>query len=144
MLMRPAVEQDRFRVSELLAICGLVPLDDAAQFGSQYSLAVLPHDLIVGVAGIECYEHDALLRSVAVAPKFRRQGLGRRLAEDRLSWAARNAVSTVFLLTTDAAPYWRQLGFEEISRSLAPTAILNSHEWLAACPSSALAMRLVL
>ena len=144
MILRSAEEQDRLRVSELLVSCGLVPLDDTAQFGSQYALAVLPDNVLAGVAGIECYEHDALLRSVAVETTFRGQGYGRRLAEDRLSWAARNAISTVFLLTTEAGAYWRRFGFEEIPREAAPTAIRNSHEWATACPASALAMRLLL
>ena len=144
MILRSAEEQDRLRVSELLVSCGLVPLDDTAQFGPQYVLAVLPNDVLAGVAGIECYEHHALLRSVAVETSFRGQGYGQRLAEDRLSWAVRNAISTVFLLTADAGPYWRRFGFEEMSREVAPTAIRNSHEWATACPANAQAMRLLL
>ena len=144
MIFRSAEERDRLGVTELLARCGLVSLDAAAQFGSQYVLAVLPNDVPVAVAGIEVHENTALLRSVAVAVEFRGRGLGRRLTEDRLAWAAEKAVNTVFLLTTDAAPYWRRFGFEEIPRHEAPTAIRRSHEWTTACPSSALAMRIIL
>lgn len=142
--LRPANDQDRAAVEALLHAAGLHPLDDGAQFGPQYIVAVLGENRIIGVAGMELHGDDALLRSVAVDKEFRSLRLGATLAEDRLNWARDRGIRAVYLLTDTAAIYWTRFGFREIARTDAPEGIAASHEWAGGCPASSTAMRLVL
>jgi amino-acid N-acetyltransferase len=139
--LRPASEDDRPLVAGLLAEARLAALDDAAQFGSQYVVALDAQGRLAGVAGLEVYGSDALLRSVAVAPDARSNGLGRRLTEDRLAWAEEHGITQAFLLTTDARLYWERFGFVEVGRSDAPPGIRSSTQWAGGCSASATSMR---
>ncbi len=139
--LRPAEESDRGAVSVLLSEAKLAGLDAGSQFGSQYVVACDNNNQLVGVAGLEIYGTDALLRSVAVAPAFRSQGLGRQLTQDRLQWAAKQGISNVYLLTADAGGYWSRHGFSEIQRADAPPSIRATSQWSGGCSSSATAMK---
>ncbi len=63
--IRPAESRDRGAIAELLSASKLVPLDETAQFGPQYVVAINRDGIVVGVAGYERYDTDILLRSVA-------------------------------------------------------------------------------
>jgi amino-acid N-acetyltransferase len=139
--LRAASELDRPEVASLLSIAKLAPLDLAAQFGPQYVVAVDASGVLAGVAGLELYGSDALLRSVAVAPSLRDQGLGQRLTHDRMRWAAEQGIRRAYLLTTDARGYWERYGFEVIGRDDAPPGVQGSTQWAGGCSETAVAMR---
>ena len=139
-LIRPAEGRDRRAIAELLSANKLVPLDETAQFGPQYAVAVNGDGIVVGVAGYERYGSDILLRSVAVSEPCRSSGIGARLTADRLAHASAQGCGAAYLLTDTARGYWERLGFSRIDRQAAPEPITRSHEWAAACPSSATAM----
>ncbi len=139
--IRPATSEDRASVAALLQAAKLVPLDETAQFGEQYAVAVAEDRTVIGVAGYERYGVDVLLRSVTVAQDQRSSGIGARLAEDRLAHALASGCTTAWLLTDTAAAYWSRHGFLRIERAAAPPAISRSREWSSACPASAIAMR---
>ncbi len=67
--------------------------------------------MLAGVAGIENYGSDALLRSVVVAPGLRSKGSVQRLAQDRMKWAAERGIERAYLLTMDARGYWERFDF---------------------------------
>ena len=115
-------------------------LDETAQFGPQYAVAVNGEGTLVGVAGYERYGADILLRSVAVSEPWRSTGIGARLTADRLAHAKAQGCVAAYLLTDAARGYWERHGFSKIDRQAAPEAITRSHEWSAACPVSATAM----
>jgi amino-acid N-acetyltransferase len=139
--LRAASEQDRPAVASLLSTAKLAALDSASQFGPQYVVAVDASGILAGVAGLELYGSDALLRSVAVAPSLRAQGLGQRLTQDRMTWAAEQGIRRAYLLTTDARGYWERYGFEVISRGDAPPGVQGSTQWAGGCSETAVAMR---
>jgi len=138
--IRPADSRDRGAIAELLSASKLVPLDETAQFGPQYAVAVNGDGLLVGVAGYERYGPDVLLRSVVVSEPWRSSGIGVRLTADRLAHAKAEGCRTAYLLTDTARAYWERHGFCTIDRQAAPEAITRSQEWSAACPVSATAM----
>jgi amino-acid N-acetyltransferase len=139
--VRAAKDSDHGAVSALLAASNLGTLDQSSQFGPQYVVAHDSRGRPVAVAGLEVYRRDALLRSVAVMPQFRSQGLGRQLTQDRLLWAIEHGVSVIYLLTTDASSYWRRHGFSEMSRNEAPLSIRSTSQWSGGCSASAIAMK---
>jgi len=96
---------------------------------------------IVGSAAIERYANGALLRSVAVVPESRGRRLGRDLTEAATRLALEYQIPAIYLLTTTAEDYFRQYGFERISRTDVPATVQASVEFTSACPSSATVMR---
>ena len=137
--IRPAECGDRAAIAELLSASRLVPLDETAQFGPQYAVAVNADGLLVGIAGYERYGSDILLRSIAVSEPWRSTGIGGRLTADRLACAKAQGCEAAYLLTDTARGYWERHGFSTIDRQAAPEAITRSHEWSTACPVSSTA-----
>jgi N-acetylglutamate synthase-like GNAT family acetyltransferase len=140
-VLTPADETMRSAADRLLAGCGLVALDEAAQFPEHYVSALIDGELI-GLAGVEVHGDAALLRSVAVDPEFRGEGLGGALVDEALDVARQSGAETVYLLTLTAAAYFARLGFVPVGRESAPDAVAGTREWATACPASATAMRL--
>ncbi len=136
----PASPHDVKDALDLLRRADLPDKDVAEKFG-HYFVVHEDDGRVVGVAGLELHGEDALLRSVAVNDDYRRQGLGTSLVEAALERAARLALSSVFLLTTDAREYFARMGFAECPREEAPRAIRESWEFKTGCPSSAAFMK---
>jgi ubiquinone/menaquinone biosynthesis C-methylase UbiE/N-acetylglutamate synthase-like GNAT family acetyltransferase len=98
-------------------------------------------DRIVGVAGLEFYGTDALLRSVAVPANLRKHRLGSRLVEWILGQAKAKGMRRVVLLTETAAEFFRKQGFTAVERaSIGNAAMLNSTQFKGGCCCSAACM----
>jgi amino-acid N-acetyltransferase len=141
--IRGARADDRDAVAALLERTALPPDGLDEQFGEAYAVAVADGE-IVGAAGVEVYGSAGLLRSVAVDPGWRGRGLGQRLSEERLGWAAARGLDTVYLLTTTAADFFPRLGFVPVPREEVPAEVRGSLQFAGVCPSTAavLAVRL--
>lgn len=98
---------------------------------------------LLGVAGLERHGQVALLRSVAVVPSSRGQGVAARLVGEVLDQARRLDLEEVYLLTTTAETYFPRFGFVAVPLSVAPAALLASREFQDACPQSATLMHLL-
>jgi arsenate reductase len=121
----PAQPNDLPSVVELLREVQL-PTQDIEEFFPEGYAVVRGERGILGVAGVERYGADGLLRSVAVAPEMRRAGLGELLVGDRLRSAGELGLSSLYLLTTTAPAYFGRLGFQETARADAPPALQQS------------------
>jgi amino-acid N-acetyltransferase len=127
-------------IADLLTASGL-PLDGLEpHLGS----AIVAREAggIVGCAALELYGHDALLRSVAVAPARRGGGVGLALTAACLELARRHGVRTLWLLTETAGEFFPRFGFERMTREAVPASVRQSVEFTSACPESAAVMRL--
>jgi amino-acid N-acetyltransferase len=140
--IRRATAHDWPRLAALLETAEL-PLAGAEEHLPNFLLAFRA-DALIGFAGLECYGDTALLRSVAVAPTERGQGLGQALVRQALAEAASWGVHQVVLLTTTAANFFPRFGFQPISRTEMPLAAQASVEFQEACPASATVMSLML
>ena len=89
-----------------------------------------------GLVGLELYGSDALLRSLVVVQFARNRGLGSSLVRHAESYARSRGVRAVYVLTTTAEPFFRQLGYERIDRSRAPASIKQTPEFACLCPAS--------
>jgi amino-acid N-acetyltransferase len=96
---------------------------------------------VVGVAGLELHGEDGLLRSVAVDPDYRGQGLASSLVEAVLQRATRVGLRDLYLLTTTARDYFTRHGFADCPRETAPAGIRASWEFESGCPSTAAFMK---
>lgn len=141
--LRQAEPADLGAARTLLEASSL-PLDGLEdQFGPAYVVAEAGGRLL-GLAGMEVYGYDGLLRSVAVDQARRGTGLGIALVEDRLAWARSGGIRSVWLLTTTAEVFFARFGFVSVDRASAPADMRASPEFTTACPGSSACMRLEL
>ena len=113
------------------------------QFGDGYAVAEAD-GAIIGVEGIEVHGGDGLLRSAAVVADWQGRGVGDALTRDRIEWARRRGLRSLYLLTTTAGDYFPRFGFVPVDRDTAPDAVRASREFADACPATALFMTLPL
>src|SRR5262245_12926773 len=133
------------RPEDLLAIRSLLERGKLPTAGIEQHLgaAVVAREgsRLVGCAAIELYAPAALLRSVAVDPAVRGQGIGIRLTEAALELARARGVQTAYLLTETASAFFPRFGFQSIPRAQVDPAIRRSVEFTGACPDTAQAMK---
>ena len=100
------------------------------------------HGVLVACGGAEPYDSAALIRSIAVDPSHRSNGLGRRIVRQLIDRLASRGLREFYLLTTTAEAYFRKRGFTTIERDEVNPQLLQSREFQDACPASAVCMRL--
>ncbi|KQV36288.1 arsenic resistance N-acetyltransferase ArsN2 [Rhizobium sp. Root1204] len=135
--IQPARGRD-LALKALLEGAGL-PTDDLEDSGRMFFLASAGGS-VCGSGGFETAGSDILLRSIAVNPDYRGQGLGKTITMDVLERARRCGAVRAYLLTTSAAPFFESLGFARIDRAAAPEAILRTRQAASICPASAVLM----
>ena len=141
--IRAAALSDLDQAHALLGKAGLPIAGVADQFSAGFSIAEQGGRMI-GVAGVEVYDNDGLLRSVAVDDVFRGQGVGLALVQERLHWARERGLRDMYLLTTTAADFFARLGFVRVARAEAPAHMQRAPEFAIICESTATTMRLAL
>ena len=99
---------------------------------------------VQGVAGLEVWGEKGLLRSVAVNKNLQNRGYGSSLVKYVINEAKKNGIHELLLLTTTAPDFFKKLGFKEDNRENVTGSIANSVEFRAACPKTAILMRLSL
>ncbi len=134
--LRPATARDLEAVERLLVTSGL-PLDGVREALPGFLVAT-SGDSVIGVAGVEPYGGDALLRSVAA--DWRSSGVGRALVTRLVADAESRGVRALYLLTTTAGGWFPAFGFRTIAREDAAPAVRESIEFRSACPASATVM----
>ena len=140
--IRRATADDLAAVEQLLTESQL-PLDGVREALANFVVAHAGSALI-GVAGLEVYCDNALLRSVAVVPEWRSHGIGRALVTRVISDAEARGIRALYLLTTTAERYFPSFGFRATTRDAVPSDIRATSEFQGACPASATAMCLSL
>jgi amino-acid N-acetyltransferase len=136
----PARPHDLRDALELLGRADLTGQDVAEGWG-HYFVVREDDGRVVAVAGLEVHGEDGLLRSVAVDPAYRGQGLAGRLVDAVLERAALLKLRDLYLLTTTAAAYFARHGFAECGRDAAPGAVAGSWEFRSGCPATAVFMK---
>lgn len=136
--LRPARPEDQAAVVGLVASAGLPT--SGVEIGSAEFVVAEHAGRIVGVAGLETYGTDGLLRSVAVAEEWRGRGLGGELTRSILEAARRRGLEDLYLLTETAADFFSRFGFQPIRREDASEAVKASEEFRDLCPASSTVM----
>jgi amino-acid N-acetyltransferase len=136
----PARPHDLRGALDLLGRSELTGQDVAEGWG-HYFVVREDDGRVVGVAGLEVHGEDGLVRSVAVDPDYRSQGLAASLVEAVLERASLVGLRSVYLLTTTARDYFARRGFADCPRGEAPAAVRESWEFRTGCPSTAAFMK---
>ncbi|MDB5141326.1 MAG: hypothetical protein JWQ66_39 [Mucilaginibacter sp.] len=103
-------------------------------------LVVKQNDEIIGVAGLEIYGDYGLLRSLAVSPAFRDQGIAGQLLSQIETLANSKGLKAICMLTETAPGYFDRKGYTKITRSDVPAEVQQSSEFSHVCPQSAIVM----
>lgn len=138
-MLQPVIDRarDLGEVKSLLAACGL-PTSDLRDDG--VFLVARDNGQLCGVAGLEPLGASALLRSVAVDPKWRRKGVARALCDALARQARTQGAQRLYLLTTDADRYFSSLGFNAVQRDALPPEVRATTQFTQTCPQTAVAM----
>lgn len=135
---RSATPADWPAIEALLLAAGL-PLDGAREHLGEFLVGESSGEIRC-VGGYERYGDLALLRSFAVAPRWRGQGIGERVLESIKGRARVHGIGSLYLLTTSAADYFARHGFAAVDRGSVPAALQASREFQGVCPASATCM----
>ncbi len=148
MQITPASAHNEAAIKQLLRSCDL-PFEDITTSHLRHFFIVSDgaqsdSAQIEAVVGLEVGGEFGLLRSLAVVPSRRGQGLGIRLVEHMEAYALSQQIAALYLLTTTADGFFAHLGYEVISRASAPAALQVMAEFQSICPDSAICMQKVL
>ncbi len=122
----PAAPHERAEIAALLARCGLGR--EHSRFETGEFLVVREQSHVAACAAIDRQGEVALLRSVAVDPARRAEGLGRAVVLAALHRALEAGVREVWLRSEDTQDYWALHGFRISSSQAVPAAILGAQE----------------
>lgn len=121
---------------ELLTACKLPVADICASGPAQY-FGAFENEELIGAVGLEAYGDVALVRSLAVKPTLRGNGLGGMLLAYVEQHAAAHRIRELYLLTTTAASFFSTKGYAVAERGQAPEAIRATAQFSGLCPSVA-------
>jgi len=139
---RDATQKDLEAIKGLLDICNL-PSVDCKEHLNNFIL-VEENNNIVGVGSLEVYNNVGLLRSIAVLPNSRNNGVGAIIYELVEKRALELGVKVLYLLTESADEYFSNFGFSLKERNEVPLSIMQTKQFKDICPSTAKVMYLEL
>lgn len=137
--MRPSTAADFRQVRALLAGEGL-PIEDLDSAPGLRFWVAEDRGELTGAIGLERSGPVGLLRSLVVAPDYRKRGLARLLVATVEREAAANGIELLVLLTQTAEPFFNALGYHIVDRAYVPDEIKESAEFRSLCPASAVCM----
>jgi UDP-N-acetylmuramate: L-alanyl-gamma-D-glutamyl-meso-diaminopimelate ligase len=139
--MRPAHREDMAAVREVLASTELEEPVRDDQSGSFFVLR--NEDGVVGCVSLEVFGDDAILRALAVNPKFRGAGYGWMLADTAVNQARWRGVRRIYLLTDTASDFFAaKFGFRIVDRSTLSRQVAASEVFTRPAGAQLVAMRL--
>jgi len=128
----------RKAVIELLSAEKL-PVADLPEILEHFIVAI-ENAQVTGVAGLELYGDYGLLRSLAVKPDRRNQGIAGKLLHEIDILGRSKGLRELYLLTETAPGYFEGKGYRQIGREAVPEPVRASSEFSHVCPVSAVVM----
>lgn len=140
MQLRPATADDFAAIVRLLDEVSLNATDLNPAHTAAF-LLLCDADRLLACGAVERFEDRAgLVRSVAVAPTHRGQGLATRIMRSLETHARHRGIDRLFLLTQTAAGFFARLHFARCERERAPEAMRASSQFAGLCPGTAVCM----
>ncbi len=137
-LLRNAAAADMQTIRDLLDSNGL-PTSDLTSSSARFTVAC-EGERIIGAGALQRFGKAALLRSVAVDPARRGQGLGRHIVKALENQARAAGVTQLVLLTQTARQFFEHQDYHPVDRAQVPKALQASAEFRSLCPASATCM----
>jgi len=134
-----ALSMDEPWIRQLLTLCGL-PHEDITPEHLHHFWVIKERGEILGTVGLEIFGRSALLRSLAVDPRFRKRGFASELAKRAEDFAASLKIKELYLLTLTAESFFRKRGYQKTERNSVPSEIRGTTEFQSLCPASSVCM----
>lgn len=134
--VRIANNPDKVKLKHLLEQNNL-PVDDIETLDLQHFFGAQSTDRLLGVAGMEPYGSDALVRSLSVRADAQGQGIATALLKHLEQHAVSLGVQQTYLLTETADRFFIRHGYTIVPRATAPAGIQQSSQFSVLCPASA-------
>ncbi len=125
--IRAARPSDGPAIAAVLERCGL-PTDDVIRLVEHFHVAVMDEQL-VGCAGAERIGEIAVIRSVAVLPSYRDQGVATHLVQAVLMRARSGGARRAVLVSAACPTYFTRYGFSLVPAAKLPGEVLASREF---------------
>ncbi len=139
MILDSALPMDEPWIRQLLTLCEL-PHEDITPQHLSHFWVIKEKGEILGVIGLEPFGRLALLRSLAVDPRFRKRGFATQLTKKVEEYAASHKIKELYLLTMTAESFFLKRGYRRIERNSAPLQIQTTMEFQGLCPVSSVCM----
>lgn len=97
--------------------------------------------LLIGICGLESFDDQALLRSVAVTKEFQGKGFGKEMVAQMEQVAKQSGIKSLYLLTTTAAGFFKSIGYQQINRDDFAETLKQTSQFSGLCPVSAICMK---
>jgi amino-acid N-acetyltransferase len=124
-----------------LLVASELPVEDLSETAPiRFLIAEEAGARLMGCVGLEVHDRAGLLRSLAVQPSLRAQGVGTALVDAVQQSAATAGIERLWLLTTTASAFFLRSGYELADRTAAPELIRLSLQFASICPASAICM----
>jgi len=136
-----SLELSHISAIEALLGCYDLPFSDCGEHIQNFS-GVIENNKLIAIGALQYEDSVALLRSIAVHPGSRGQGLASAMTHHLIERARSREVRQLYILTETAETYFSRFGFYSILREAAPAAIKATQQFESLCPSNAQAMRL--
>ncbi|MFL9908318.1 arsenic resistance N-acetyltransferase ArsN2 [Paraburkholderia sp. RL17-337-BIB-A] len=144
MKIRAARPEDLDAIIVLLTENALPASDISHELLCDFAVAEGDGGFVVGSVGVERYDSNALLRSLAVAQTARNAALGSLLLAHAEGLALDRAISELWLLTTTTSDFFRRKDYLDVARSTAPANLQATTQFTQLCPASAVCMRKII
>ncbi|WER47994.1 GNAT family N-acetyltransferase [Cupriavidus sp. WKF15] len=138
-VLRSALRSDWHHIAALLEQCSL-PTSDTYELIEDFQVAIY-EDGIVGCAAAEYHGSHVLIRSVAVEPAYRDNGIATRLVEILLMRARGTEAHDAYIFSTVAPAYFARWGFSLVATEEVPQEVKLLPAVQRAARTSALCMR---
>jgi amino-acid N-acetyltransferase len=147
--MSPQPDIRRARPADLPAVLALLegarlPTADIAGIDQPQIWVLEERGAIAGAIALERYGSEALVRSLVVAPEYRKRGFGRELVALVEESARQDRINQLVLLTETAEPFFRSLGYNILDRRHVSERLRQSAEFRSLCPASAICLAKIL
>ena len=137
---RVAKTQDLNIVKRFLQELNL-PVEKIEDQFNNFILLFDAQNQLIGCAGLEIYNTDGLVRSVAITKVLQNKQLGSLLVDEIEKLAKKKHLTTLFLLTETAEKFFTKHGYTKLQRDNVPLSIQNSFEYTTSCKKSAIVMK---
>jgi N-acetylglutamate synthase-like GNAT family acetyltransferase/SAM-dependent methyltransferase/pyruvate-formate lyase-activating enzyme len=97
-----------------------------------FFLAELDNE-VVGSIGLEIYGEYGIIRSTSVLPRYRKKGIGAKLAERMIDFAREQGIKELYLKTEHEASFFSRVGFTHISPDYIPPGIKDMEMLAVSC-----------
>jgi amino-acid N-acetyltransferase len=134
-----ALPTDEPTIKELLSSCRL-PHEDLTSEHLHHFWVLKKQSQIIGVVGLEIFRPLAFLRSLAIDPKYRNQGLGSQLTQQAEKYGDSLELQALYLLTMTAEDFFAKRGYKKVPREAIPNQIQGTAEFRSLCPATAVCM----